>query len=213
VDTHDRCEAPLEIEQMNVENVIKGLAGAACLVFSALQPNPAGAGAVADRIAGGETFHVDFTGPSCPNDAGWQGTGDPMGTLKCRETYRVKFSYGNWAVTGYNEGAGKIGTWTYSGVRPHSGRLNLWGRIYRFGEDLSVIDTEYGQVGYIRLEGGAPAPIGGGVVPTAGGGAAAPGGAKPKSGSCEGIVGAPRPPLSAGNKEIERWLRCNIIGR
>jgi len=108
-------------------------------------------GAWVNYIKSGQAFKVIFdVAPSKFNDEGWQGANDPMGTLKGGETYTVVYNAAaGWAVTGYNEGTGGIGTWTYRELSPDNYQLNLWGRGYTFSEKGEVFDYEYGLVGHL----------------------------------------------------------------
>jgi len=181
------------------------------LLVAATYPLEATAQSLANRMANGETFHVSFTGSGCPNDAGWKGASDPMGTLKCGETYRVTYRGGTWSVTGYNEGTRKVGTWAYKNVDPRQNRMNIWGRVYSFSNNGDVYDQQYGRVGTIRMRSAGRTPSKPVIRPPA-----VPGKPKvikraPSGPSCAGVRGKPRPPLSAGADALRVWLRCNRI--
>ena len=107
----------------------------------------------AEIIRSGKPFRVVFdVAPSKFNDEGWLGANDPMGTLKGGETYTVQLnpSTQEWKATGFNEGTGGVGTWTYQGASPDNCQLNLWGRVYQFTPEGRVIDQDYGWVGHLR---------------------------------------------------------------
>jgi len=78
---------------------------------------------------------------------------DPMGVLKGGETYTVVYKNGKFICTGYNQGIGKAGTWSYSNANPRNNQISLWGRIYVFDGQGRVYDMDYGLVGHmIRWE-------------------------------------------------------------
>jgi hypothetical protein len=107
----------------------------------------------AEIIRSGKPFKVVFdVAPTKFNDEGWLGANDPMGTLKGGETYTVQLnpSTQEWKVTGFNEGTGGVGTWTYQGASPDNCQLNLWGRVYLFTPEGKVIDQDYGWVGHLQ---------------------------------------------------------------
>ena len=107
----------------------------------------------AEIIRSGKPFKVVFdVAPSKFNDEGWLGANDPMGTLKGGETYTAQLnpSTQEWKVTGFNEGTGGAGTWTYQGTSPDNCQLNLWGRFYQFTPEGKVIDQDYGWVGHLQ---------------------------------------------------------------
>ena len=107
----------------------------------------------AEIIRSGKPFKVFFDAATTKfNDEGWLGANDPMGTLKGGETYTVQLnpSTQEWKVTGFNEGTGGVGTWTYQGASPDNCQLNLWGRIYLFTPEGRVIDQDYGWVGHLQ---------------------------------------------------------------
>jgi hypothetical protein len=107
----------------------------------------------AEIIGSGKPFRVVFdVAPQKFDDSGWLGDKDPMGTLKGGETYTVQFSPSTreWKVTGFNEGTGGVGTWTYQGSSPDNCQLNLWGRVYLFTPEGRVIDQDYGWVGHLQ---------------------------------------------------------------
>ena len=190
---------------MNISRIAIEPVGVAFIFILSLFPAVAMAQSLSDRIARGETFYLSFTGSGCPNDAGWTGSNDPMGTLKCGETYRVTYRGGEWSVTGYNEGAGKVGTWTYPNINPGQNQMNIWGRVYSFTNDGRVFDQQFGFVGYARTSGGSTPSDN-----TVGGGSTGSGKTNQPD-VCKGISGTPRPPLSAGSEALQRWLRCNKI--
>lgn len=165
-----------------------------------------------DRIARGEAFQVTFTGPQCPNDAGWTGSTDPMGTIQCGQTYRVTYRSGAWSVTGFNEGTRAVGTWTYSGLDPRSSQLNIWGRGYQFTNDGRVLDRQYGFVGYVRMANAPAQSQKPAATPTPRPQQPSTSQPRPANDPCRGIRGTPRPSLSAGSKALQDWLRCNRIG-
>jgi len=101
------------------------------------------------RILAGEAFEVVLDGPGCPGDEGWHKGNDPLGTLKCGETYQVRYQNGNWVVTGPNEAYG-FGTWTYSNADPRKGRISLWGIVVSFQERIAVFDSGQKDVGTLR---------------------------------------------------------------
>ncbi|MEW5736451.1 MAG: hypothetical protein AB1921_16520 [Thermodesulfobacteriota bacterium] len=72
---------------------------------------------------------------------------DPMGTLKGGETYTVVYEDGKFSCTGFNQGAGRTGTWTYENADPSRRVISLWGRCYTFDEQGNVTDPQYGRVG------------------------------------------------------------------
>ena len=107
----------------------------------------------AEIIGSGKPFRVVFdVAPQKFDDSGWLGDKDPMGTLKGGEAYTVQFSPSTreWKVTGFNEGTGGFGTWTYQGSSPDNCQLNLWGRVYLFTPEGRVIDQDYGWVGHLQ---------------------------------------------------------------
>ena len=107
----------------------------------------------AEIIRSGKPFKVVFdVAPSKFNDEGWLGANDPMGTLKGGETYTAQMNPATqeWRVTGFNEGTGGMGTWTYKGASPDNCQINLWGRVYLFTPEGKVIDQDYGWVGHLR---------------------------------------------------------------
>jgi len=196
---------------MTIQLLKRKMAPVIFLLAAAVYPIDAGAQSVTNRIANGETFHVSFTGSGCPNDAGWKGASDPMGTIKCGESYRVTYRGGTWSVTGYNEGTRKVGTWAYKNANPRQNRMSIWGRVYSFTNNGDVYDQQYGRVGTIRMRSAGSTPTKPVVKPPVVR-------HKPKvirpapSGSvCEGYRGKPRPPLSAGANALKKWLRCNRI--
>jgi hypothetical protein len=74
---------------------------------------------------------------------------DPMGTLKGGETYTVVYKKGNFECTGFNQGTGNVGTWTYSNANPSDSLISLWGRVYVFAGNGDVYDPTYGVVGHM----------------------------------------------------------------
>jgi hypothetical protein len=114
-------------------------------------PDERESGGWVNYIKSGRAFKVIFDiAPSKFNDEGWLGANDPMGTLKGGETYTVFYNANTgWTVTGYNEGTGSVGTWTYKEISPDNYQLNLWGRVYSFNDKGDVFDLEYGLVGHL----------------------------------------------------------------
>jgi hypothetical protein len=78
---------------------------------------------------------------------------DPMGTLQGGETYIVQYANGHFDCTGYNQGTGNLGTWSYpdAPAKPADNRMSLWGRVYTFDDLGNVYDEEYGLVGCMAV--------------------------------------------------------------
>lgn len=90
--------------------------------------------AYAQRVAEGEKMLVVFD--ACPfDDTGWTGKDDPLGILKCGETYEVQYNPADqkWTTYGLEEKATeKLGdrsfkTHTGNGSDPYLGRVSMWG--------------------------------------------------------------------------------------
>ncbi len=101
-------------------------------------------------IKSGKTFSVLFD-VSKFDDSGWKGASDPMGTLMAGKKYSVRYDSGssNWTVTGWNEAANGSITVAYKTQKPEDFKLNMWGRVYTFANDGTVIDPQYGLVGHL----------------------------------------------------------------
>jgi hypothetical protein len=106
------------------------------------------------KIISGVPFSVTFNGRNCPDDEGWQGSNDPLGHLKCGETYHINYIDYTWTATGYEEKAKKIVTHRYKNANPESYELSIWGALFTFNENKEVISPQYGIVGRISFNGG-----------------------------------------------------------
>lgn len=73
---------------------------------------------------------------------------DPLGSIMGGETYTCKYSAGNFSCTGFNQGAGAIGTWEYSNGSVKDSVISLWGREFVFDGTGRVFDEEWGLVGH-----------------------------------------------------------------
>ena len=72
---------------------------------------------------------------SCPqDDESWEGKNDPLGTVKCGETYELRYipSTQKWSVKGFHEGRNKIVMLESGGPAPRERAFSIWGGIYFF---------------------------------------------------------------------------------
>jgi hypothetical protein len=105
-----------------------------------------------DRIKTGKPFKVILDkAPDQFDDSAWTGDWrtDPMGTIRGGDTYTLTYNAKGWAANGYNEGARRVGTWTYRFGNPDDYQLDIWGRVYTFDPDGNVYDPDYGLVGHL----------------------------------------------------------------
>jgi len=103
-----------------------------------------------ELILSHKKFLVKFDNTSDKfDDSRYSGANDPMGTLKGGETYSVIYTSMGFTCTGFNQGTGSVGTWTYSNANPSEMKISLWGRVYEFTESGDVLDIQYGHVGHL----------------------------------------------------------------
>jgi len=105
-----------------------------------------------ERIKSGRPFKVVLdVAPSIFDDSAWTGNWrtDQMGTIKGGETYTLTYKPGSWAASGFNEGTGRTGTWTYRYGDPDAHQIDLWGRVFKFDKEGLVYDQDYGLVGHL----------------------------------------------------------------
>jgi len=90
---------------------------------------------------------VEVVLDACPfDDTGWLKTGDPLGNLKCGETYEVRYNPENlkWYGRGLEEyrsqleGRDFIGTRNMNGSSIKRGELFIWGVRFTANEDGTV---------------------------------------------------------------------------
>jgi len=97
------------------------------------------------RLEEGETIEVKLD--TCPfDDEGWIAEGDPMGILKCGETYKATYDKDRvvWVVEGLDErrsnteGQEFITTKEVAAPQLRLGELFLWGARFEANEDGTV---------------------------------------------------------------------------
>lgn len=86
--------------------------------------------------------HVNVILDACTvSDAGWQGDSDPLGTIKCGETYTLKYlaETDKWKATGFNEASESI--FTSEAVAAPLGRhiVVIWGAEFTVDADKSAV--------------------------------------------------------------------------
>ncbi|MBI2266189.1 MAG: IPT/TIG domain-containing protein [Armatimonadetes bacterium] len=106
-----------------------------------------------DYIKSGQPFRIIFD--AAPNDDGWLGANDPLGSIMGGKTYvcRYEQSTGKWFTTGYSEWNGDNKYTTSQPTvwgNPDQYQLNVWDyRQLTFNEAGEVIDSVYGVVGHL----------------------------------------------------------------
>ncbi len=106
---------------------------------------------VKETVISPSGFKVVLDG-DCPNDSPeFTGANDPMGTIRCGNTYTVVYdtNNGSWTVTGFHEVSKSDETHIYQNANPDINEISLWGRVFTFDEDKNVFDPEFGKVGRI----------------------------------------------------------------
>jgi len=89
------------------------------------------------------------------DDSSWTGPStDPMGTLLGGSTYTAVYNYstGGYTVTGFNEGAQAVATWTYTNANINNNQLSMWGAVHTIRGN-EVYDSTWGLVGHITSKG------------------------------------------------------------
>ena len=84
----------------------------------------------------------------CPEDEeGWDGKNDPLGTIKCGETYEVRYvpSTGKWIAKGLHEISNQIVEIESTGPDPEKNMISIWGLVLAFDSKGHLYDR--GKVG------------------------------------------------------------------
>lgn len=87
----------------------------------------------------GQTVRVVLD--NCPtSDEGWDQEGDLLGTIKCGETYLVRYmaDKDSWEATGFNEGAGGEVTSLAKAGAASANQVVIWGVPFNFDSELRV---------------------------------------------------------------------------
>lgn len=74
------------------------------------------------------------------SDEGWSGDTDPLGTIKCGETYEITYLHETkeWLASGFNEGSGAPTKSRSPASDAGSHRLSIWGAEFAFDANLDV---------------------------------------------------------------------------
>ncbi len=85
------------------------------------------------------------------DDDGWQGSDDPLGTLKCGDTYTVSYKVQSkkFRDSGYHEYDKQVATHEYYQENPTT--INMWGIPFSYNDGLKVYTEGYGHIGEIIL--------------------------------------------------------------
>ncbi|RYD63075.1 MAG: hypothetical protein EOP84_33965, partial [Verrucomicrobiaceae bacterium] len=79
---------------------------------------------------------------SCPvDDDGWQGDSDPFGTIKCGETYSLRYLPNSdmWQATGFNEASDAVITAEAAAAPIGKGVVVIWGAEFKVDADQRVL--------------------------------------------------------------------------
>lgn len=133
--TDKAAETPVTPDSVDVDSVIT----------EAVLPEKTAFESLMNRLEMGETTQVILD--ACPfDDEGWIDGADPMGNLKCGETYTVSYDStdGVWVVTGLEEyrtqleGKDFVGTRRIAGAPSETGEMFLWGGRFVANEDGTI---------------------------------------------------------------------------
>jgi hypothetical protein len=105
-------------------------------------------------ISSGKTVRINFDATAGKfDDSVFTGDyrTDPMGTLKGGEVYEFTYhSDGTSETEGYDQGEGRVNSFSYSNSVINNSVISLFGRLYTFNDIGEVYDSQYGLVGHLQ---------------------------------------------------------------
>ncbi|HEV7689363.1 MAG TPA: hypothetical protein VGO52_01000 [Hyphomonadaceae bacterium] len=103
------------------------------------------------RVRSGEPIRVVLD-VCAASDEGWTGDSDPFGTIKCGETYVVRYlsDKKSWEASGFNEGASGSVTSTAGEGDATGNAFVIWGARFDFNADGHVFSGGE-RVGHLEL--------------------------------------------------------------
>ena len=104
---------------------------------------------------GGSKFEVIFDETHDKfDDSNYTGSyrTDPLGNIKGGETYTCEYVNQSFTCSGFNQGSGANGSWTYGGKNPRNNEISLWGVVFIFNGKGEVYHKDWGLVGHLKTK-------------------------------------------------------------